>query len=168
MARGGRREGAGRPKGSRSVKRAAATIRAARRSPENQITAARVLQELARIGFADIRKIVQWRANVTEIGADPVTGEAKLRGFNEVVVLDSAAIDDGTAAAIAEISQTRDGAIKVKLHDKRAALALIGQHLGLFRQAAPVKAPDAPGKKEEATKAAETAEQGTGWSTLLN
>jgi phage terminase small subunit len=46
-------------------------------------------------------------------------------------MLDSAEIDDDTAAAIAEVAQTRDG-IKIKFHDKLGALEKIGKHLGMF------------------------------------
>jgi len=52
---------------------------------------------------------------------------------NQVELVDSDQIDDDTAAAIAEISQTDKGGLKVKLHDKRAALVDIGRHLGLFK-----------------------------------
>jgi len=41
-------------------------------------------------------------------------------------------LDESVAATIAEVSQTRDGTLKVKLHDKRAALVDIGRHLGMF------------------------------------
>jgi phage terminase small subunit len=46
-------------------------------------------------------------------------------------MLDSAEIDDDTAAAIAEVSQTRDG-IRIKFHDKLGALEKIGKHLGML------------------------------------
>ena len=36
------------------------------------------------------------------------------------------------AAAVAEVSQTVNGALRVKLHDKHAALVSIGKHLGMF------------------------------------
>ena len=50
-----------------------------------------------------------------------------------VEVAASDALDDDAAAAIAEISRGRDGTLKVKLHDKRAALVQLGHHLGVFR-----------------------------------
>src|SRR6266576_3194648 len=34
--------------------------------------------------------------------------------------------------AVAEVSQTANGALRVKLHDKHAALVSIGKHLGMF------------------------------------
>lgn len=97
------------------------------------VTPERVLAELAKVGFSDIRQLVQWRSNVTEIGEDPETGEPQLKAFNEVQIRDSFEVDDDTAAAISEVSQTKDGALKVKMHDKLGALVKIGQHLGMFK-----------------------------------
>jgi hypothetical protein len=39
---------------------------------------------------------------------------------------------DEAAAAVAEVSQTVNGALRVKMHDKHAALVSLGRHLGLF------------------------------------
>ncbi|HVI27517.1 terminase small subunit [Hansschlegelia sp.] len=99
------------------------------------VTPERVLTELAKLGFSDIRKAVRWRGVVTEIGENE-DGETELRVANEVVLVDSDKIDDDTAAAITEISQTKDGALKVKLVDKRQALVDIGRHLGMFKSGA--------------------------------
>jgi hypothetical protein len=46
-------------------------------------------------------------------------------------VIRSDQIDDATAAAIAEVWQSADGQVRVKLHDKRAALVDLGRHLGM-------------------------------------
>ncbi len=51
---------------------------------------------------------------------------------NQVQLVSSEEIDDDTAAAIAEISQNSTGGIKLKMHDKKAALVDLGRHLGLF------------------------------------
>ena len=51
---------------------------------------------------------------------------------NGVSLIASEEIDDATAAAISEITQTGTGN-KVKLHDKRAALVDMGKHLGMFK-----------------------------------
>lgn len=45
---------------------------------------------------------------------------------NDVAMLDSAEIDDDTAAAIAQVAQTRDG-IKIKFRDKLGALEKISK-----------------------------------------
>lgn len=106
-----------------------------------EITIEKVLRELGKIGFSDIRRVVRWRSNLSEVGEDPDTGEPQLRAFNEVVLTDSDQIDAEAAASIAEISQTDKGALKVKLHDKRAALVDIGRHLGMFKDKVEVSGP---------------------------
>jgi phage terminase small subunit len=49
-----------------------------------------------------------------------------------VTIADADKISDEAAAAVAEVSQTVNGALRVKLHDKHAALVSIGKHLGMF------------------------------------
>jgi phage terminase small subunit len=96
----------------------------------HEITIDRILAELARIGFSDIRKVVKWGPRALGEPRDGASGEMKFT--NVATIVSSDEIDDDTAAAIAEVSQTRDG-IKVKLHDKRAALIDMGKHLGIFK-----------------------------------
>lgn len=76
------------------------------------ITAPRVLEELARIGFADITALVQI-----------VDGQVR--------VLDTDTLTADQRAAIAEISMTERG-VRVKLHDKAKALEDLGRYLKLF------------------------------------
>lgn len=97
-----------------------------------EISIAKVLRELGKLGFADIRNAVRWRSNATMIGTDPDTDEPQFRSFNEVQIIGSHEIDDDTAAAIVEVSQTKEGSLRIKLADKRAALVDIGRHLGMF------------------------------------
>ena len=101
------------------------------RAERTQITADRVLAELAKIGFSDIRKAVIWRANVIGMVEDG-DGAQRLAVTNEVQLVDSDKLDDATAAAVAEISQTAQGGLRIKLHDKKGALVDIGRHLGMF------------------------------------
>lgn len=114
-----------------SVSQAISEAQAAR-SARTEIEADRVLRELAKIGFSDIRNVIRWRANVTQLVQDEDTGEERLAVTNEVQLMDSADISSDAAACISEISQTDKGALKVKLYDKRAALVDIGRHLGMF------------------------------------
>ena len=79
-----------------------------------QVTAARVLAEIARIGFADIAGAVDIR-----------NGEAIVRDMEE--------IPPDLRAAIAEIRQTRDG-VAIKFHSKPEALTLLGKHLQLWSE----------------------------------
>jgi len=100
-----------------------------------EITVERVLRELAKIGFSDIRKAVKWNGSLVSEEDNPDGGDVlvvkELRN-NHVLLVDSSALDDDTAAAIAEVSQNASGGIKIKLHDKRGALVDIGRHLGMF------------------------------------
>lgn len=99
------------------------------RESRTEITQDKVLAELAKIGFADIRNALAWGPEVMVV--DEETGETAVS--NGVALVPSEKIDSDTAAAIAEISQTAQG-IKIKLHDKRAALVDIGRHLGMFKE----------------------------------
>lgn len=98
------------------------------REIRTEITQDRVLNELAKIGFSDIRKAVKWGDGL--LVANPDTGELEIA--NGIALISSEDIDDDTAASISEVSQTTQG-LKVKLHDKRAALVDIGRHLGMFK-----------------------------------
>lgn len=101
------------------------------RSARTEITQDMVLRELAKIGFSDIRKVVRWGETQVRM-VDGEEGEAEdMVPYHGLALIDSTDVDDATAAAIAEVSQGRDG-LKVKLHDKKGALVDIGRHLGMF------------------------------------
>ncbi len=106
------------------------------RSTRTGITQDMVLRELAKIGFSDIRKVVRWGETMVRM----VDGEEEcaedMVPYHGLALIDSTEIDDDTAAAIAEVSQGRDG-LKVKLHDKKGALVDIGRHLGMFGHGGP-------------------------------
>lgn len=91
------------------------------RSQRTGITADRVLAELAKIGFSDIRRLFTAEGNLLPVGE----------------------LDDDTAACLSSVEITtrkrRGGeddeveeVAKVKLWDKRAALVDLGKHLKLF------------------------------------
>lgn len=126
------------------------------------ITPDMVIAELARIGFSDIRQVLEWRNRSEALFNDK--GEPVDVPTLELSIRESASIHPDAAAAIAEISQTKDGAVKVKLYDKPGALIRIGQHLGMFRA---LPQPEEPGKKEQADQTARTAHQGSSWDGLL-
>ncbi len=98
------------------------------------ISVEKIVAELAKIGFADIRKAVKWNGSV-------VSDEENLDGDvlitreirnNLVLLIDSDDLDDDTAAAISEISQNATGGVRLKMHDKKGALVDLGRHLGMF------------------------------------
>src|SRR5258705_6749541 len=65
----------------------------------------------------------------TEKGED---GEPVKVLMPRVTIVDADKISDEAAAAVAEVWQTVNGALRVKMHDKHAALVSLGRHLGLF------------------------------------
>ena len=97
-----------------------------------EVTVEEVVRELKLIGFSDIRKVVSWRNELvtrTEKGED---GEPVMVMMPRMTIVDADKISDEAAAAVAEVWQTVNGALRVKLHDKHAALVSIGKHLGMF------------------------------------
>jgi phage terminase small subunit len=92
------------------------------------VTVDRITAELAKIGFADIRKAVRWGEGT--VVTDHETGEARV--VHDVALLSSDQIDDQTAVAISEVRKTRDG-ISIKFYDKQAALVNLGRNLGMFK-----------------------------------
>src|SRR5215470_14388128 len=73
----------------------------------------------------------------TEKGED---GEPVMVLMPRVTIVDADKISDEAAAAVAEVSQTVNGALRVKLHDKHAALVSIGRYLGMFDDKVKVEA----------------------------
>ena len=100
------------------------------------VTADRVLEEYARIAFADIRNYASW-------GPDGV----KLRRPEEIAAADAAAI----AEIVAPHGMSGRGA-RIKLHDKKAALQALARHLGLFAPAPPAAAADPAARLEAAAE----------------
>lgn len=104
-----------------------------------EISIEKVLLEMAKIGFADIRRAVKWSSVERPVNALPDgddsplfdEGDGTVRIENEVLLVPSADLDEETAAAISEVTQTKQG-LRIKFHDKRAALVDIGRHLGMF------------------------------------
>jgi phage terminase small subunit len=88
------------------------------RSERTKITTDQVLKEFSRIGLSDMRDFVSW-------------------GPDGVKVKESGELTEDQARAVAEVSETKGdkgGAIKLKLHDKQAALVNCGRHLGMFAE----------------------------------
>ena len=97
-----------------------------------EVTVEQVVRELKLIGFSDIRNVVTWRNELvtrTEKGKD---GEPVMVLMPRVTIVDADKMSDEAAAAVANVSRTANGALRVKLHDKHAALVWIGRYLGMF------------------------------------
>src|SRR5207244_6978492 len=105
-----------------------------------EVTVEQVVRELKLLGFSDIRKVVSWRNEVvtrTEKGED---GEPVKVLMPRVTIVDADKISDEAAAAVAEVWQTVNGALRVKMHDKHAALVSLGKHLGMFTDVVQMRA----------------------------
>ncbi len=84
----------------------------AARAQRTGITVERVLEEYARLAFAELRAIARWSKDGLSLTA-------------------AASLTPEDAAAIAEIAFDGDGkAISVRLHDKLAALAALARRMG--------------------------------------
>ncbi len=94
----------------------------------NMVTKDRVLEELAKIGFADIKDFLDYRTEQSVVGAD-IEGRPAIDYRPIIEVKDSSKVD-GTL--ISEVSIGKDGTFKFKLHDKMAALEKMGKTLGMF------------------------------------
>ncbi len=82
----------------------------ARRSVRTEVKQDRVVAELARVAFSDMRDYAVWQ-----------DGKAQLRPSAEV---------DG--AVVSDISQSAAG-VRIKLHDKLRALEMLARHLGVLK-----------------------------------
>ena len=108
-----------------------------------EITIEKVLRELAVLGFSDIGKVVRWRPEVVyeEIEDEDNPDKPPRQVLqSRVLVLDSATLPPEVRLAVAEVSQSPNGALRVKMHDKHAALVSIGKHLGMFVDQVQVRA----------------------------
>lgn len=100
-----------------------------------EITAEKVLRELAKIAFANAGDYFAW-------------------GPGGVVIKDSEELTPDQRSVISEVSETRSetgGSIRVKLSDKQGALEKIGRHLGMFKEKLELTGKDGGPVETEAT-----------------
>ena len=104
-----------------------------------EVTAEEVIRELKKLGFSCIGNAVDWHNETVQL-ADGETGEPKTVLVPRVTIVPTEDVDKATLDAIAEVSQQANGALRVKMHDKHAALVSLGKHLGLFTDSVQIKA----------------------------
>jgi phage terminase small subunit len=95
----------------------------------NAITLDRLVEALRPIAFSDIRKVVTWGPAIPL--KDPETGEVLV--VQDVVVKPADEMDDAAAAMIAKVIRSKDGSVRVELHDKLAAVEKIAKLMGLIK-----------------------------------
>lgn len=113
-----------------------------RAAAKTEITAARVLEELAKIAFSDLADVADWGVKEIAFGFDgdgkqlrpEDIGEAAMVRYAEAPFLrlvDRDALTPAARAAVSEVALTKDG-FRIKMHDKGAALNLLARHVGLL------------------------------------
>lgn len=96
----------------------------AERSRRTGISQDRVLQELAKISFSDMRNFV-----------DVVDGEVRLKNMEDISPDDSACIQEITTTKTVKSfgdTEIETTVTKMKLADKKGSLESLGRHLGMF------------------------------------
>jgi phage terminase small subunit len=87
------------------------------------ITKERIMEELAKIGFANVTDVMTWGPDGVQVRPSGEIGEA--------------------AAAVSEVSETGSGegprSIRIKMLDKQQALINLGKELGMFSTKVDVK-----------------------------
>lgn len=101
------------------------------RSKRTCITQDMVIEELARIAFADICNFLTYRTEKTVVDRDKETGDPIIDYAQIIDLTDSQEVD---GKVIQEISVNSRGMFTFKLHDKMAALDKLGKHLGIFTE----------------------------------
>lgn len=115
-----------------------------------EISADRVLNEIARVAYSDLTDVVTFDGTDEEDPwGTPADEDGRRRPpphLARLTVKPSKSLDKDVTAAIAEISESCDqhGKVttKVKMHDKLGALKLLGQHLKLFADKLELSGPD--------------------------
>lgn len=103
------------------------------RSNRTQVKADRVLEEYAKIAFADIKNFLSFRTEKAMVGVDEEDDEGKpLYDYRQVIEMKPSEEVDGTM--ISEVSINAKGVFSFKLHDKKGALDSIAKHLGMFKE----------------------------------
>ena len=108
------------------------------RSERLKISTDRVLVELARIAFSDIGRIIDWSGDALTVEAPGRLSPDDRAAISEIAVIPG----DGP----------RKFAVKVKMHDKRSALAVLARHLRLIGPHA-IQNVESPAKEAERIRA---------------
>ena len=100
------------------------------RSNRTEITADKVLKELAHIAFDDIKNYLAYKTVKTVVGKDD--NGTDIIDYKTVIDLhDSNTID---TRSISEVQQGPNGQFKFKMYCKDNALVQLGKHLGMFTE----------------------------------
>jgi len=106
----------------------------------NMVTVEKVLAEYAKIGFSDIKDFLEYGTKEVYIGLDKDGKPVQ----DHIQVVDTKPSSDVDGTLVSEVSISKDGTFKFKLHDKMAALEKMGKHLGMFVEKSEVEIKSLP------------------------
>lgn len=101
----------------------------AKTAQKHEITKDRIVSELAKIAFADIRQAVRWGRSPTDTTSENAAPNGL--GIFPVELVPSEVISDEVAAAVSEVSLTQTG-VKIRMYDKKSALVDLAKMLGFM------------------------------------
>ncbi len=104
----------------------------------NMVTVEKVLAELAKIGFADIKDFLEFRTEKTVAGRND--DGTPIFEYQNIVEAKPSDLVDGTL--ISEVSIGKDGTFKFKLHSKDTALDKMGKYLKMFTDKKEISGPN--------------------------
>lgn len=96
---------------------------------KHEIATDKVLEEVRRLAFSDLREVAVWGPNGVEIRP---SSEISAEGAGAIASI-SESSRTTTRETSAGPSEVVDRVVKVKLHDKLGALTLLSKHLGIVR-----------------------------------
>jgi phage terminase small subunit len=99
------------------------------------VSAERVLEEMAKIGFANIADLVEWRSDLTQVKDNEEGGAVEVVKHlysTRVNFLDSDKVPHDLKAAVKSVRLGKDGSLTLEMHSKTTALQQMGDHLGMF------------------------------------
>lgn len=105
------------------------------------VTADRVIKEIARIAFGDPRRVMSWAGTRVERDQKSAGDGALALKPGHLTLTDSDDLTDDDVAMVAEVKVTKEG-MSLKLHDKLAALEKLARFTGVYDREAE-KASDA-------------------------
>lgn len=101
----------------------------AKTAQKHEITKDRIVSELAKIAFADIRQAVRWGRSPIDTTSENASPNGL--GIFPVELVPSEVISDEVAAAVSEVSLTQTG-VKIRMYDKKSALVDLAKMLGFM------------------------------------
>jgi len=101
----------------------------AKREKRTEIKQDRVLQEIAKIAFADIKDFLKYRTVKVKVGE---ADSKPVYEHRQEIILKPSSRVDGTM--IGKVSLTKQGTFSFELHDKGRNLEMLARHVGILKE----------------------------------